>query len=291
MGTVIITVRMNEGAMRAVNPHVPWSPEEIAADAARCVDAGAAIVHFHGRDPLTGEADRTAGTLATTVALVAESCGAVTYCNLGAGAGLDLPERLAPLQGPGPRPELAPVDLGSFNLDPFDVASASFATEDGLYVNTVAVVRGMVEGIQAAGVIPVGVAWSIGSLRLLGALVAQGAWPTPLVGELVVSDFLLSTNPASPAGLDALRQFVPETEGNWSLMHGGGSVLALIDQAMGASLGISIGLGDHPDHGLGQPTNARLVAEVAARAEAMGHRTAGPEEARQVLGLTAAASR
>jgi len=282
---VIITVRMNEGAMRGVNPNVPWSPEEIAEDASRCVAAGAAVVHFHGRDPVSGAADRSAATLATTVSLVAEACGAITYCNLGAGAGLDLPERLAPLQGGGPMPELAPVDLGSFNLDPFDSSTRTFGTEEGLYVNTVAIVRGMVEGILAAGVTPVGVAWSIGSLRLLGALVAQGAWPTPVVGELVVSDFLLSTNPATLQGLDALRQFVPEVDGAWSLMNGGGSVLPLVEPAMGAALGVSVGLGDHPHPDLGSPTNADLVGLVADRATALGHRLAGPAEARELLGL------
>ncbi len=290
MATVIITVRMNEAAMRTANPHVPWSPEEIAADAARCVDAGAAVVHFHGRDPESGAADRTATSLAETVALVRGGCGAVTYCNLGAGAGLDLPDRLAPLQGPGPMPELAPVDLGSFNLDPFDRETRTFATEEGLYVNTVALVRGMVEGITAAGVVPVGVAWSTGSLRLLDALVVQGAWPAPVVGELVVSDYLLSTNPASPAGLDALRQFVPAVAGHWSLMHGGGSVLPLVDQALGASLGVSVGLGDHAHVELGAPTNSELVARVAERVDALGHQLAGPDEARRLLGLPAPVS-
>ena len=49
-GKVIIEVRGNEYTMRDRNPHVPWSPEEIAADAAACCDAGASIVHFHARD-------------------------------------------------------------------------------------------------------------------------------------------------------------------------------------------------------------------------------------------------
>jgi 3-keto-5-aminohexanoate cleavage enzyme len=285
MATVIITVRMNEASMRATNPNVPWSPEEIAADAARCVEAGAAIVHFHGRDPITGEADRSSEALAATVGLIGASSGAITYCNLGAGAGLDLADRLAPLTHNGPRPELAPVDLGSFNLDPFDRTSAVFATEEGVYVNTVATVRGMVEGIVAAGVVPVAVAWGVGSLRLLDALLLQGAWPTPVVGELVVSDVLLSTNPATSAGLAALLLFIPEVDAAWSLMTALGSVLALADEAFGAALGVSVGLGDHPHAELGAPTNADLVARVVAEAAARGHRVAGPVEARALLGL------
>jgi 3-keto-5-aminohexanoate cleavage enzyme len=285
MAAVIITVRMNEGAMRAANPNVPWSPEEIAVDAARCVEAGAAVVHFHGRDPISGAADRSSDALATTVGLVGASCGAITYCNLGAGAGLDLADRLAPLDHDGPMPELAPVDLGSFNLDPFDRSARAFATEDGVYVNTVSTVRGMVEGIVAAGVVPVAVAWGTGSLRLLDALVLQGAWPTPVVGELVVSDVLLSTNPATPAGLGALLPFVPDVGAGWSLMCALGSVLPLADLALEAALGISVGLGDHPHVELGAPTNAELVARAAERAIALGHRLASPDEARGLLGL------
>lgn len=285
MAKVIITVRMNEGSMRVANPHVPWSPEEIAVDAARCVEAGAAVVHFHGRESVTGAVDRSSEALATTVGLIGSSCGAITYCNLGAGAGLDLSDRLAPLAYDGAKPDLAPVDLGSFNLDPFDRAARRFATEDGVYVNTVATVRGMVEGIVAAGVAPVAVAWGVGSLRLLDALAVQGTWPTPVVGELVLSDALLSTNPASPAGLAALRSFVPRIEASWSLMTALGSVLPLADDALDAGLGISVGLGDHPHVELGAPSNAELVARVAERAVALGHDVAGPDEARSTLGL------
>src|SRR5256885_1813173 len=32
------------------NPHVPITPDEIVADARRCRDAGASIVHLHARD-------------------------------------------------------------------------------------------------------------------------------------------------------------------------------------------------------------------------------------------------
>ena len=35
---------------KADNPAVPVTPDEIAEDARRCVDAGAAIVHLHARD-------------------------------------------------------------------------------------------------------------------------------------------------------------------------------------------------------------------------------------------------
>ena len=40
------------------NPHVPVTPAQIAASALQAHAAGAAIVHLHVRDPLTGLASR-----------------------------------------------------------------------------------------------------------------------------------------------------------------------------------------------------------------------------------------
>ena len=286
MATVIITVRMNEASMREANPHVPWSPEEIAADAARCVEAGAAVVHFHGRDPVTGGADRSPEALATTVELI------------------DGVERRHHLLQPRGRAPASTSPIGSPRSPTTGRCPSWRRSTSARSTSTPSTGRrggspprraststrsppsgGWSTGIVAAGVTPVAVAWGIGSLRLLDALVLQGAWPTPVVGELVVSDALLSTNPATPAGLGALLPFVPEVEASWSLMCALGSVLPLADAAFDAGLGISVGLGDHPHTELGAPTNAELVARAAEHAVAAGHRVAGPAEARGLLGL------
>ena len=55
-GKVMIEVRCNEYTMRDRNPNVPWSAAEIAEDAARCRDAGAAVVHYHARNAASGAA-------------------------------------------------------------------------------------------------------------------------------------------------------------------------------------------------------------------------------------------
>ena len=53
MDKLIIEVRINEYASRKHNPHVPFSPNEICDDALRCRNAGASIIHYHARDPVT----------------------------------------------------------------------------------------------------------------------------------------------------------------------------------------------------------------------------------------------
>ncbi len=280
---VVLTVRLNEFAPRAPNPHVPWTPEEIAADAAACVSAGASIVHFHGRHPGTGAPDSSATTMSDTVKLIRDACDGVTYCTLGAGTDLGREERVAMLTGAATRPDLAPVDLGSFNLDPYDPVTKRFGTEEGVYVNTVGTVRHLAEGILAAGVTPVAVAWSVGSLRLLAALLDQGVWPTPVIGELVVSDRLLVTHPATPAGLQGLLAFRPEVPAPWTAMCAAGSVLPLVETVVAAGGGIAVGHGDHPYPEQGTPTNADVVTAVAARLHDLGRRPATPDEVRARL--------
>src|SRR5262245_48372900 len=49
-GPVIIEAAINGATSRERNPNVPITPEEIAADAVACLDAGASIIHLHNHD-------------------------------------------------------------------------------------------------------------------------------------------------------------------------------------------------------------------------------------------------
>jgi len=52
---IVITAALTGGATRKEqNPGVPYTTEEFVAEAKRCEEAGAAIVHIHFRDPKTG---------------------------------------------------------------------------------------------------------------------------------------------------------------------------------------------------------------------------------------------
>lgn len=51
-GRTIIEVAMNGGLSQRRNAAVPRTPEEVAADALACLDAGAGILHTHTGDPV-----------------------------------------------------------------------------------------------------------------------------------------------------------------------------------------------------------------------------------------------
>lgn len=284
MEGVTLVVRLNEFAPRTGNPNVPWTSEEIAADAAACAQAGASVVHFHGRTA-EGNVDASAATLSRTVELIAGQSDVVTYCTLGAGTSLDRHERLEALSNATAKPDLAPVDLGSFNIDPYDRESKSFPLSEGLYVNTVGTIRHLASAIAAARVVPSAVAWSIGSLRLLEALLDAGDWEPPVFAEVVVSDRLLVTNPATATGIEYLRTFLPDCPLEWTVLCAGGSIRPLVEAAVLAGAGLAFGLGDHPYQELGgTPTNAQVVSAVVEQLAALGRRPATPDEVRQRLG-------
>src|SRR3546814_13571576 len=43
----------------SMSPHLPITPDEIAAEAIAAADAGAAMLHLHARDPETGRPDQS----------------------------------------------------------------------------------------------------------------------------------------------------------------------------------------------------------------------------------------
>ncbi|ANY08239.1 3-keto-5-aminohexanoate cleavage protein [Pseudonocardia sp. HH130630-07] len=69
MQKLIIEARVNEYAMRDVNPHVPWEPEEIGKEAAALERAGASVLHFHARGS-DGAPRHDVGGYAETIAAV-----------------------------------------------------------------------------------------------------------------------------------------------------------------------------------------------------------------------------
>jgi hypothetical protein len=126
---VIIEVGLNENQTRAANRHVPYSAEQLAADARRCADAGAAIVHYHARrgpdgepalsDPeLNGAAQRAIGKASAVIAYPSygEEVRVLEHYSIGTPA----PERYRHLRAgvaAGVPFEIAPVDLGALDTN------------------------------------------------------------------------------------------------------------------------------------------------------------------------------
>lgn len=295
MSKLIIEARVNEYAMRSVNPNVPWTPEEIAKDAVACREAGASILHFHARKP-DGAPEHGYEGYRDTIARVRAASDILVHPTLGAQTVSKAPEErighIFKLVEDGLAPDFAPLDIVSSNADEFDPVTGRYLTEDTVYVNSTRTLHFFAKETRARGVRPYAVAWNIPSLRQALSFVNNGTLPAPLVVSLSMTEgSFLSGHPGTLEGLQAYLPFLPK-DGTveWGVTLYGGNMFPLVGAI--ATLGghISIGLGDYPYAELGTPTNAEVIRRVAAIARDCGREIATPAETREILRMQPASS-
>jgi len=290
---MILEARINEYAMRDQNPHVPWTPDEIADTAARCREAGASIVHFHARNP-DGSPSHEFEVYAEIIRKIRARCDILVHPTLGWFANDDDPDgrircvtQLA--ADPATRPDIAPIDTGSVNLDSWDAQAGRFEHADRVYMNRTDTLERYAREFKRVGIKPQLVTWAVGFTRRAAAMIEMGLIEQPAYFLVNMTDGpCLTGHPGTPDGLDAHLRFLPAgVRCEWSSNVVGGNLLALAQ--MSARLGghIAPGIGDYAYPELGCPPNEQIVRIAADIARQEGREIAMPDDARALLGLPA----
>lgn len=291
MDEVLIEARLNEYTPRTPNPNVPFSPEEIAKAAAACRSAGASVAHFHARDSRTGAASTDPAVFCEIGRALRASSDIVMMPTLGATVSTAIEERYAHIHAmaasPATRAQLVPLDMASANISFYDSEKRSFDSEDSLYENTVATLRALSEGVRKVGVRPIGVAYSVPSLRLVEPLLETGILQEPLYLQLLLTGGgVLSGHPATGLGLDALLDFIPAgIDLEWNVLAYGANLLELAHVVLDRGGHFALGLGDYPYLELGTPSNAEVVDRLVAMARDHGREPASPQQVRERFAL------
>lgn len=292
MDKLIIEVRINEYALRGDgNPNIPYTAEEIAADAQACVEAGASIIHFHARQA-NGSPDHGEDAYRNIIRCIRERTDVLIHPTLGFTSNETsdrerLKHVLSLAEDDTLRPDLAPLDMGSMNLDRYNAQSRRFETQQTVYRNSTQTLTYFADALQAAKVKPYLISWNLTFTRQAEAMITAGLINGPIFMCLCLTENgYLSGHPGTARGLQAHLDFLPEQEGlQWSVFNYGGNLLPLAGTIIAQGGHISIGLGDYPYTELGQPTNADLVTRVTDLARAAGREVATPAEARAMLGI------
>jgi uncharacterized protein (DUF849 family) len=278
------------GGTQDRSPHVPRSPEQIAASAIDAARAGAAIVHCHVRDPDTGKPSRkleyyrevTDRIRASDVDVVLNlTCGMGGDIIFGdvenpmpVGAGTDMvgaTERVAHVAEC--LPEICTIDCGTMN----------FAEADYVMTNTPGMLRAMGKMMTDLGVLPEIEAFDTGHLWLAKRLVEEGVLKAPALVQLC-----MGVPWGAPNDLNTFMAMVNNvpSDWNWSAFSLGRDQMAYVAAAVLAGGNVRVGLEDNLWLGKGQlATNAQLVERAVTIVSNMGARVMGPAEVRAKLGL------
>jgi 3-keto-5-aminohexanoate cleavage enzyme len=112
---VVITAALSGSVtMKEHNPNVPYTPEEFVREAVRAEEAGAAIVHVHFRDPITGTPTTDPGIMKEVVQGIGENTGLLLNLSTGVSLESTLDERMRPIRYHNP--ELASLNPGTMNF-------------------------------------------------------------------------------------------------------------------------------------------------------------------------------
>jgi uncharacterized protein (DUF849 family) len=292
MSSVFITCAVTgSGDTAGKSDKVPVTPEQIANDCIAAAEAGAAIVHIHVRDPLTGAAAREVGLYAEVVERIRASPTDVII-NLTAGMGGDFtigsaeqplpPHSSTDLIGATERlehvkllrPEICTLDCGSMNFGAFDY----------VMTNATSVLTEMARQIQALGVRPEIEVFDTGHLWQAKSLVDAG-----LIDDPVMVQMCMGIPWGAPPDMNTFMAMVNNVPEGWvfSAFSIGRMQLPYVAMAALAGGNLRVGLEDNLYLERGRlASNADLVARAKQIAESMNYTIMGPEEARQKLKLT-----
>lgn len=288
MKKLIVSVRVNEYKQRSENPHVPFTPDEIAEAAAECRKAGASIVHFHARNP-DGSACFDPEMYAECAAKIRERSDILIDVTLGQANVTDPEQRIAHIRhmarSPRTRLDFAAVDTGSTNVDAYDSVTRQYKSTNRSYVNSIDTCRFLIREMRSLGVTPAVSAWSIPFLRGLDSLMDSGELAEPTSVQIVLCDGgILGGHPNTPAGLLSMVEHLPRHRKlEWMVAVKEGNIFVAAAIAIGLGGHISPGLGDYAYPELDHPSNARLVEHLVALGRGIGRTPASPDEARKML--------
>lgn len=253
---------------RAQTPYLPLTPQEIGDEAARCREAGAAVIHLHVRED-DGRNTQSADRFAAAIERIRAKTDCVVQVTTGGAVGMSIAERAQPLAC---KPEMATLNCGTLNFG------------DDVFVNSRPQIRELAARLREAGAIPELECYEVGHVDEALALAKEGAIVAPLHFQFVLG---------VPGGIGAREEVVRfmaslvPGEATWAVAAVGRHQQPMTELAMRLGGHARVGLEDniYLSKGVLAEGSAPLVARAAAYARSIGRTPVEPARARALLGL------
>lgn len=276
---VIITAALTGVlATRQQSPYIPYTPDEIAAEARRCADAGASIVHIHARQD-NGMPAYDVETYARIDEAIKRQCPDVII-NYSTGAiGLEREMRVHQIRAL--KPDMAALNMGSMNYAIYSRKAKTFY-HDHVFANPFKDIQYFLEAMNEAGTRPEMECFDTGHINNARPLIDMGILQPPFQFSLVMG--VLGGIPASTKNLLHQVEQLPENS-FWQVIGIGTKQWPLVAAALTLGGNVRVGLEDNlylPDGEL-----AKSSAEGVETAVTLAHLTGVPiatvAEAREKL--------
>ncbi len=291
MDKIVITAALTgswtvKGDKKGQTPYLPITPDELAEEAKRAYDEGAAVVHLHARDPKTDAPSADLKIFAEIVEKIKAKCDIIINTTTGGGVGMTDEERIAIV--PEVKPDMASLNCGSMSYGIWGGKPGEWAI-DVPWANSFKSIEFYARTMMENNCKPEIEIYDVAMMNAAKILIdAEAIKPPPhfqfvmgLPGQVI---------PATGKNLihlaeTAQTQFPGCT---YSVCAAGVSEFPMI--TMGAIIGCSnvrVGLEDniYIKRGVLAKSNGELVKKAVDLVEGVGREIASVTEAREIFGL------
>jgi 3-keto-5-aminohexanoate cleavage enzyme len=275
-------------AKREQCPHLPYSPVEIAEEAKRAYDAGAAVVHIHAREPDSGDQSWRTEIYRQIRDEVRKRCPIVINFstggfNMGVEGDAEKQTRLEYVAET--RPEMAALNMGSMNYAKYSEKRKGFVF-DFVFPNPFSDILMAAEAMRKGGVKPELECFDLGHIHNAQPLLAMGALKPPLQYSFILG-VLGGVAPTAENLAHMARQVGPQD--TWEIIGISKVQWPLVMAALVLGGNIRVGLEDnfYLDTAGAQMAkgNGPLVEKAVRLARDVGREPMTPDEARVALSL------
>lgn len=259
---------------------IPYSPVEIAEEAKRAYDAGAAMVHIHARTPEGGPSWESA-VFGEIKKEIQKRCPVILNFSTG-GIGLSIQERVIHVREH--KPDIAALNMGSMNYAIYSRKNKKFY-HDFVFENPFGDIEACLKAINDAGARPELECFDVGHVANAHPFIDMGLLKTPAHFSLILG--VLGGIPTKAGNLACMSKNLPEGS-HWEVIGIGRDQWRLIREALELNGDIRVGLEDnfYLPNGEMAKSNADLVDVGVQMVKEVGKEVATVQEARKILELS-----
>lgn len=282
----------------SMSPHLPVTAEEIAEASIAAAEAGAAIIHLHARDPLTGKPDQRPEAFLPFLKVIKAESDAVVNLTTGGSPYMTVQERMMPAKVL--KPEVASMNMGTMNFGLFPMLKRfkEFkhdwerpyleGSKDLIFRNTYGDLETVLTELSVNQTRYEFECYDTSHLYNLAHFVERGLVKAPYFIQTVFG--ILGGIGSHPDDVMHMKRTADRLFGDdyrWSVLGAGAAQMKVA--AMAASMGgnVRVGLEDSLWIGKGRlaQSNAEQVRKVRDILEGLGLEVATPAQAREILQL------